>query len=460
MCGIIGIYSTEEKYQVAPYIRMGLITLQHRGQEAAGIATYDGNRIRMHKAQGVVTEAFDDEKIYSLFGCCGIGHTRYSTTGASELRNAQPTTIYYTGGELAIAHNGNLVNGEELKRELEEKGHVFLSTSDTEIIGQMLAREYLKTKDLMQSFMKIYEKIDGSYSLLIMTDENIYAIRDPYGIKPMCLGKKDDMLIIASETPALDTLGAGFVRDIEPGEIVKISKKGITSRKMNSTRKARCMFEYVYFARPDTVLDGKEVFSVRKNLGKELAKRSKNEADIVIGVPFTGISAAIGYSEESGIPNGTGLMKNNFIGRTFIMPTQSQRENTAKLKYNPILSEIKDKRVIVLDDSVVRGTTIGRLIKLFKGAGAKEVHLRVTCPPIKYPCFYGIDMATRKELIASHKSIEEIRKIADCDSLIYQDIEGLVKAIGFDKNELCMACLTGEYPTQKVKQLKLDVLNG
>ena len=455
MCGIIGIYSTDEKYQVAPYIRMGLVTLQHRGQEACGIATFDGVKIRSKKDKGEVSKVFDDKEIYSLFGCCGIGHTRYSTSGASELQNAQPVSVSYTGGEFAIAHNGNLVNNSELKKRLEGNGHVFLTGSDTEVIGHLIAKEYLKTRDIKKAFLNIHDKIDGAYCLVILAQDEIYAIRDPCGIRPLSIGKKEGTIIVASETPVFDTLGAEFIRDVEPGEIVKITKQGMTSEKMDSTRKARCMFEYVYFARPDSVIDGKEVFEVRQKLGRELAKKSKNEADIVIGVPFTGMSAAIGYARESGIPYGQGFMKNVFIGRTFIMPTQSGRENRAKLKYNTILSEIKGKRVVILDDSIVRGTTIIRLINLLKDAGAKEVHYRITCPPLKFPCFYGTDMSTKQELIANRKSVEEIRKHIGADSLIYQGMEGLIRAIGFEKGELCTACLDGNYPTEKVKQLKL-----
>jgi amidophosphoribosyltransferase len=457
MCGIIGVHSPEDGYEVAPYLSMGLLGLQHRGQEAAGAATFDGKKIRCVKGQGTVGEVFTQDKLGYLLGSMGVGHTRYSTTGESELRNAQPIISSYAGGELSIAHNGNLTNSRELRQELEETGHVFVTNTDTEIIAKLIAKRYARNKDMLRSIVETTARLDGAYSFVMITHKSIYAVRDPFGIKPLWMGELDGMTVFASESCALDTLGARFVRDIHPGEIVRIKAGETTFTRLHSPRRAHCMFEYVYFARPDSVLDGREVFETRKRLGRELAKRSNVDADVVIGVPASGMAVAQGFSEGSGIKFSEGLMRNRFVGRSFIMPVQHQRERAVSSKLNPISSEMRGKRVVLMDDSIVRGTTTCRLLRLVhQRGGVKELHMMVSCPPIHYPCLYGVDFPTKKELIANNKEIQEIGKEIGADSLTYQDIDGLVNAIGMRREDLCMACLTGEYPTERGKQVELS----
>lgn len=456
LCGIIGVFSRGAKYQVAPYIHTGLIGLQHRGQESCGMAVFDGAKIQLHKGMGTVSEAMKEDTINSMFGFHGIGHVRYSTTGVSELRNAHPILVSYSDGQMAIAHNGNIANAAELRKELEERGHVFMTTTDTEVIGHLLAIEYVKTRDMVESLKRIATRLDGAYSLVVLTANALYAARDPYGIRPLCLGELDSMVMVSSESCGLDTIGAKTVRDLSPGEILEISETGSVSASTGTGKRAHCMFEYVYFSRPDSILDGKEVYSVRKSLGNRLAESNKIDADKVIAVPSSGISAALGFSEKSGLPYGEGLMKNRFIGRTFIMPTQKQRENGVRMKLNPIVSEINGKRVIVIDDSIVRGTTSKKLVNMLRSIGAKEVHLVSSCPPVKFPCFYGVDMASKDELIAANNSVEEIGKLVGADSVVYQNLDDLVSAIGIDKCSLCTGCLDGNYPTEKAKQRELS----
>jgi amidophosphoribosyltransferase len=437
-CAVFGIKSDSDVFDS---IYSGLYALQHRGQESAGMAVYNG-KIRVHKDMGLVSEVFRNTY---LGGRCGIGHVRYSTTGSSEIENAQPLLINYSKGSFAIAHNGQIVNSDELKRTLEGRGNVFTTTSDTEVIAHLIVREHIKNNDLVKGIRSAMGYLKGSYSLTILNKDRLIAVRDPYGVRPLVYGKTGDTHVFASETCALDVLDVELVRDVKPSEILVIGDK-TESRMGVSEKTAHCMFEYVYFARPDSVLDGKSVYEVRKNLGATLAREGKVKADLVIPVPDSGITQAIGYSRESNIPFGEGLMKNRYIGRTFILPDQKQRTSSVKLKLNPIRSELKGRDIILVDDSIVRGTTIKKLIRLLKEAGAKKVHVRISCPPLKNPCFYGIDMQSRKEFIAAKKDTEEIRREIGADSLVYTSIKGLISAIGVPATSLCMACLNKEYP--------------
>lgn len=447
-CAVFGIYS---KGNVFSHIFDGLYSLQHRGQESAGIATYKNGQISIHKAMGLVCDVFKD--VY-LEGNSGIGHVRYSTTGASILENAQPIVINYAKGSFAIAHNGNIVNSKELKFLLEKRGSIFSTTTDTEIIAQLIAQEHVRTDDFIEGIKNAMKLLNGAYCLTILHDGDIIAVRDPWGFRPLVLGKSDNGYAVASESCALDTLDMKLVRDIKPSEILVINNnlESYTGRK---ERTAHCIFEYVYFARPDSVIDGKSVYEVRKNLGKILAKEAPVDAEMVVAVPDSGITTAIGYSETSKIKYGEGMIKNRYCGRTFILPEQDQRERSVKLKLNPIVSEINGKTIVLIDDSIVRGTTLKRLIGILRAAGALKIHVRISCPPIKYPCFYGIDMQSRREFIASRKEIDAIRKEIGADSLAYTSIDGLVKAIGMPRNKLCLACLNEDYPT-KEEQTKLN----
>ena len=447
-CAVFGIKSDEDVFDSIYY---GLYALQHRGQESAGMAINSNNKINLYKNTGLVVEVFRD--VY-MEGKTGIGHVRYSTCGASNLENAQPLVINYSEGSFALAHNGNLVNSSELRSILEKKGSIFHTTSDTEIIAQLIVREHLKTGDFIEGIKNAMNYLKGAYSLAILRDSEIIAVRDPWGLRPLVLGKSDNAYAIASESCALDAVGMELVRDIKPSEILVVGDK-LESHFGKKEDPACCMFEYVYFARADSIINGISVYEARKNLGKILAKEAPVKgADLVIAVPDSGITAAIGYAQGSGIPYGEGLIKNRYLGRTFIMPKQNDREKGVKIKLNPIKSELKGKSIVLIDDSIVRGTTIKRLIKLLRDHGAREVHVRISCPPIRCPCFYGIDMQTYEEFIAQKKTIKEIEKQIGADSLAYISIEGLVKAIGCDKDKLCMACLDGNYPI-KEEQTKL-----
>ncbi|MBU4266993.1 MAG: amidophosphoribosyltransferase [Candidatus Altiarchaeales archaeon] len=447
-CAVFGIKSDSDVFDK---IYFGLYSMQHRGQESAGIATFS-DKIDVHREMGLVSEVF--KGVY-LEGKSGIGHVRYSTTGESGIENAQPLTINYAGGSFAIAHNGNLINSKELRDELEKKGSVFTTTTDTEIIAQLIVQEHLRSGDFMEGLKEAMKQLRGAYCLVILKDEEIIAIRDPWAVHPMVLGKSKDSYVVASESCALDTVDIPLVRDIKPGEILVIGDE-LKSYSIGTEKISRCMFEYVYFARADSVLDGINVYDVRKNLGRTLHKEAPVTADLTTAVPDSGITTAIGYSRESKIPYGESLMKNRYLGRTFIMPEQKEREVGVKLKLNPIKSEIKGKKIVLADDSIVRGTTVRNLINLLRTAGAKEVHVRISCPPVKHPCFYGIDMQTEEEFIASNKSVKDICKEIGADSLAYTSLEGLIKAIGIPKKNLCLACLTGDYPI-KEEQTKLKV---
>jgi amidophosphoribosyltransferase len=445
-CAVFGVKSTTDVFESIYY---ALHSMQHRGQESAGIATCN-DKIRIYKDMGLVTEVFRNAY---LSGSCGIGHVRYSTTGESRVENAQPFLINYMKGSFAIGHNGNIVNQEELRLKLETTGATFSSTSDTEIIAKLIAYEHVRLGDIVKAIQATMGQLVGSYSLVLLYDNKVIAIRDPNGIRPLCLGEKDGSYYISSESCALDVLGVKLVRDVRPGEILVIGDK-LKSYSGPKGELCHCMFEFVYFARADSIVDGKSIYQVRKNLGANLAREAPVKADMVCPVPDSGITHAIGYSQASGIPYSECLMKNRYVGRTFIMPDQKQRDLGVRVKLNPIKSEVAGKRIILVDDSIVRGTTLKRIVTILMEAGAKEVHVRIASPPINNPCLYGIDMQTSKEFIASDRSVDQIRKVVGATTLAYQSLEGLVKAISHPKNHLCMACLTGEYPL-KDRQRKL-----
>lgn len=448
-CGILGAYSKIKTEDISRQIYYGLYSLQHRGQESAGISAYDGVEMSTYRGMGLVCDVFNNGNIKGLNGNVGIGHVRYSTTGKSLIENSQPFVSEFDSGTIAIAHNGDIINSMELRKNLECDGHEFRSTTDSEVICHLLTIEYAQTGDMVKAMKNVSKRLVGSYSLVILINGDLMVVRDPVGIKPLSMGKVDGMTLVASETVAFDVVGAEYVRDVEPGEILVINDeiKSFTMPQRENIRRAHCMFEYVYFARPDSILDGRNVYDVRLNIGRALFQEHGVDADVVMPVPDSAITAAIGYSRQSNLPYGEGLIKNRYIGRTFIMPTQEERETSVRLKMNPIKSELEGKRIVLVDDSIVRGTTSKALVDVLREAGAKEIHLRVGCPPIISPCYYGIAMATKKELIASDKEVEGIRKTLGVDSLGYLSLESLVECIGIKKDELCTGCLTGEYPT-------------
>jgi len=445
-CAVFGVKSNTDVFESIYY---ALHSMQHRGQESAGIAVCN-DHIRIHKGMGLVTEVF--ENAY-LAGHHGIGHVRYSTTGGSRIENAQPFVINYLKGSFAIAHNGNIVNQEELRQRLESSGSTFTTTSDTEIIAKLIAYEHIKSGDFIEAIKATMKQLVGSYSLVLLYGGEVFGVRDPGGVRPLCLGCTGSTNFIASESCALDALGAELVRDVKPSEIVVLGDT-IKSHMGPKGRHCHCMFEYVYFARADSVIDGKSVYEVRKQLGMNLVAEAPVEADLVCAVPDSGRTHSIGYSMKSGITYGECLMKNRYVHRTFIMPEQSQRDLGVRVKLNSIKSEVKGKRIILVDDSIVRGTTLKRIISSLRSAGAKEVHVRIASPPIKNPCLYGIDMQTSREFIASERTVDDIRRVIGADTLAYQSLEGLVKSIGHPREQLCMACLTGDYPLEN-KQRKL-----
>lgn len=454
-CGVVGMHSRTK--DVATSIFYALFTLQHRGQESCGITTHDGE-FYTEKGMGLVPEFFNRERLDRLKGHTGIGHVRYSTTGDSRIENAQPFVVIHSRGTLAIAHNGNIVNYEELKRKLETDGQTFVSNTDTEIIAHLIAREYGRDGDIVAALTEVMRRLVGSYSLTILTDSELIAVRDPLGIRPLCLGASGDSHIIASESVALDVLKIPYVRDVKPGEILVVDGKGMRSyRPFKLNRRAHCMFEYVYFARPDSILNGVSVYKVRERIGELLARGDTVEADFVSPVPDSAIPSALGYSRLRGIPYRESLIRNRYVGRTFILPDQEARALAVRLKLNPMLHGIEGKKIVLLDDSIVRGTTSARIIGLLKEAGAAEVHMRIGCPPIRSLCKLGIDMPTDKELIASDKEIEAVRASIGADSLKYLSMEELMEAIGFGENDLCLGCLTTKYPVdiEKSEQILL-----
>ncbi|VVB65963.1 Glutamine--fructose-6-phosphate aminotransferase [isomerizing] [Candidatus Gugararchaeum adminiculabundum] len=445
-----GVFAIAGEKNVTLDVYAGLLALQHRGQESCGIATANGGKLRLFTGMGLVSEVFKQDDLALIEGSAAIGHVRYSTTGASSAENAQPFCIRKQG-ELAIGFNGNLTNYDELKKELEGRGRKFKSSTDTEAIGFMLIDELSEGKNIFKAVEDTMKRLDGAYSLVsLLEGGEVIACRDPQGFRPLCVGKKGKAYVVASESCALDAIDAEFVREVEPGECVLIIDGKLESRILKTApRKAQCMFEYVYFARPDAVFSGKVVGVVRQKLGEILAVKKKLDVDLVIPVPDSGRSAAYGYALASGKPFAEALIKNRYVYRTFIMPSQKQRVNSVRLKVNFIKSLVKGKRIALVDDSIVRGNTLRKIAALCREAGAREVHLVISCPKIIAPCFMGIDFPTGEELIAhNNKSIEAISKELGVDSLTYMDIEGLVEAIGIPKNELCMACLNGDYPVR------------
>ncbi len=443
-CGIFGIYAPDA--DVARLTFFGLYSLQHRGQESAGIAVSNGRRISMHKEMGLVAQVFDEGKLYPLQGHLAIGHTRYSTTGSSKLLNAQPFVVESALGPLAVGHNGNLTNAHDLRQELLQRGVGLSSTSDSEVITQMLAGgEGRGWDEKLRVFMV---RAQGAYCLTVLTSDQLYAVRDPWGLHPLCIGRLGETgWVVASETCALATIGATFVREIEPGEIVAIGADGPrTVARMPAPARALCLFEYIYFARPDSTVDGQTLHAARVAQGRELAREAPAEADIVIPVPDSAVPAAIGYAQASGIPYSEGLIKNRYIGRTFIQPDDQLRKVGIQLKFNPLVDNLQGRRVVLIDDSIVRGNTSGPIVRLLRDAGAREVHMRVSSPPIRHPCFLGVDMATYPELIAHRMSVEEIRDHLGVDSLAYLSLDGLIRATGHADAGFCQGCFTGRYP--------------
>ncbi|KPK41202.1 MAG: amidophosphoribosyltransferase [Omnitrophica WOR_2 bacterium SM23_29] len=441
-CGLFGIYGHNE---AARLTFLGLYALQHRGEESAGIASFDGNSLYSHKGMGLVSDVFDEEKFSKLRGHVAIGHVRYSTTGSTTLKNAQPVVVDYSRGVVAIGHNGNLVNGALLRTELEARGSIFQTTLDSEIIVHLLARS--QDKNFEKALIYALKQIEGAFSLVILKGDQLIGVRDPHGLRPLCLGKLGNAYILSSETCALDLIEAKFVREVEPGEVLFINKNGTRSIKPFGERKrlAHCIFEHIYFARPDSYIFGEYIHLVRQNLGRKLAKEYPVNADLIIPIPDSGTPAALGFSHQSKIPLEMGIIRNHYVGRTFIQPSQHIRDFNVKVKFNPIKGLLKGKRIIVVDDSIVRGTTSRARLKNLLSTGVKEVHMRISCPPIRYPCFYGIDFPTRKELIAATHSIEEIRKFLGVTSLGYLSLEGLLSSVSCPK-DYCTACFTGDYP--------------
>lgn len=452
-CGVFGIYDFDG-HDVASTIYYGLFALQHRGQESCGIAVSDTGgpkgKVTSYKGMGLVNEVFTPDNLEPLKGDIGVGHVRYSTAGASTRENAQPLVLNYVKGTLALAHNGNLINASELRHDLEYTGAIFQTTIDSEVIAYHIARERLNTRTVEDAVNRACEKIKGAYSLVVMSPRKLIGARDPYGFKPLCIGKRENSYIIASETCALDTVGAEYVRDVLPGETVTITPDGgiisDLSRALPREKEARCIFEYIYFARPDSHIDGVSVYGSRIQAGRFLAMDSPVEADLVVGVPESGNAAALGYSLQSGIPYGTAFVKNGYVGRTFIKPKQSSRESSVKVKLNVLKEAVSGRRVIMIDDSIVRGTTSDRIVRMLREAGAEEVHVRISSPPFLWPCYFGTDVPAKDQLIAHNRTVDEIRGIIGADSLGYLDI-GRLKEMAGGLN-ICTGCFNGNYPME------------
>jgi len=441
-CGVFGIYGHAEAAKLA---YLGLYALQHRGQESAGIATADGARIRAVREMGYVNEIFDQQAIAALPGQIAIGHTRYSTAGESKLSNAQPIVIDCVHGQVGVCHNGNIVNANEIRDRLVRDGSIFQTNSDTEVLLHLYARSQAGSFD--EALVESITQLSGAFSFAILTKDHLIAARDPHGFRPLALGKLGDAWVVSSETCALDLINASFVRDVEPGEVLIIGANGPKStRAFPPSRLAHCIFEHVYFARPDSEVFGRSVNEVRTNLGRLLARETHVDADVVVPIPDSGVCAAIGYSEEAKLPLRFGLIRNHYVGRTFIEPAQSIRHFGVKVKLNPVKSILVGQRVVLIDDSIVRGTTSRKIVKLVRSAGAREVHLRISCPPTISPCFYGVDTPRRSELIAATHSLEEIRKYVGADTLCYLSLEGLLESVGTERQHYCTSCYTGQYP--------------
>lgn len=461
-CGVFGIYAPG--VDVARRTYFGIFALQHRGQESAGIAVSDGSSFHLHKAMGLVSQVFDEEDLARLPGDLAVGHTRYSTTGSSSLCNTQPLLTESSDGEMAVAHNGNLVNASHVREQLEAQGVHFETTMDTEVIAKIISS--LRHLNLEDALLETMRAVSGAYSLVMMTHDTLIAMRDPNGVRPLCLGQLTEGAgyVVASETCALNVVGAKYLREVEPGEILFINADGIESVRLTDTspwredRPALCIFEFIYLARPDSQLVGKNIHRARRRMGELLAKQAPVDADVVIGVPDSGTPAAIGYASGSGIPYQEGLIKNRYIQRTFIQPDQVQREQGVRMKLTPLGDVLEGKRVVVVEDSIVRGTTTRRIVNMLREAGAREVHLRISSPPYKWPCFYGIDTAARKDLIAFEKTVEEIRQHNGADSLSYLSMENLIEAVGHPKGHFCRACFDGEYPISIPRDIKFTKL--
>lgn len=451
-CGVFGVYSPNE--DVARLTFFALFALQHRGQESAGIATADDKQIRVFTGMGRVSNVFNEESLRHLTGHIAIGHNRYSTAGSSRAINAQPIIVSNDSSTMGIAHNGNIVNAPHLYEELAGLGYKFRGSTDSEVIANLILS--CPDKNPVKKIKYAMHRLQGAYSLVIITPRELYAVRDPFGVRPLCLGTIDHGWVVASETCALDHIGATFLREIEPGEVVAINHNGVTSYPGGPVRRGLCIFEYIYFARPDSVINGRLLYPARQAMGAGLAREYAVDADLVIGVPDSATAAGVGYAQESGIPVAEGLIKNRYVGRTFIEPDQRIRDLGVKLKFNPMPQMLNGERLVVVDDSIVRGTTTPSVVKILRKAGASEIHMRICAPPIRYPCFFGVDMATRRELIAAQKSIPEICDFIGADTLGYLSIEGLIKAVDLPKDNFCLACFTGDYPIPV--QLEMDKL--
>jgi amidophosphoribosyltransferase len=461
-CGVFGIFGHPE---AANMTYLGLYALQHRGQESGGIAASDGTCVRVSRAMGYVADTFDTETLAGLPGSMAIGHVRYSTAGASQLSNAQPILIDCSHSQIAIGHNGNLVNARELREELVRQGSIFQSSSDTEVVLHLYARS--KAASVEDAIIESVSQVQGAFSFVLLTRDRLIAVRDPHGFRPLALGRLGDGYVVCSETCAMDLIGATYTRDVEPGEVLVISGQGIRSIKpFPPAPLAHCIFEHVYFARPDSYVFGQSVNEVRTNLGRILAREQSVDADVVVPVPDSGVCAAMGYAEQSGIPLRMGLIRNHYIGRTFIEPQAAIRHFGVRVKLNPVKSILEGKRVILIDDSIVRGTTSRKIVKMVRAAGAREVHVRISCPPTISPCFYGVDTPVRSELIAATHTIEEIATFLDADSLAYLSLAGLLSAVGLERGSYCSSCYTGRYPVEFPRdeasylQLALKLDNG
>ena len=462
-CGIVGLaLNDRESGNAALPIYYALYALQHRGQESTGITVHDGKSAQTLKGMGLVPDVFKKYNLSDLKGFVGIGHVRYSTTGDSTIENSQPLIVNFMDRTIAIAHNGNLVNSADLIAEFEAEGQVFLTSSDTEVIARLLVKKLLNT-DILGAVEEVMKRLVGSYSLTILVDDTLVVVRDPLGFKPLCLGELDGGYVVTSESAAIDTIGGKLIRDVRPGEVLIFKDGSYSSHQLFRTKNtAHCVFEYIYFARADSIIDGQLVYQARIRIGERLLDEHAIDADIISPVPDSGITFAIGYSKKSGIDYIEGLMKNRYIGRTFIMPDQKMRETAVRLKLNTIRQNLEGKKVILLDDSIVRGTTSRRIVDMVRKAGAEEVHMRIGSPPIMSPCYLGIDMATREELVAAHKTVAGVEAVINADSLGYVSVEGLVEAVGIPEDDLCLGCLTGVYPVEipgeecKRRQLTLN----
>ena len=443
-CGVFGIAGHPD---AANLTYLGLYALQHRGQESAGIASSDGKRVSLSRAMGYVADCFDEEKLNELSGSLAIGHVRYSTAGESNLVNAQPILIDCSHGEISLCHNGNIVNAIELRQQLVREGSIFQTSSDTEVILHLYARSQAAAAE--DAIIESVSQIRGAFSIVMLTKEKLIAVRDPHGFRPLAVGRLGDATVVCSETCALDLIGATYIRDVEPGEVLVISKSGMRSYKpFAEASPAHCIFEHVYFARPDSYVFGQSVNEVRTELGRELAREAAVDADVVVPIPDSGVCAALGYAEESGVPFKMGLIRNHYVGRTFINPQQAIRHFKVKVKLNPVKSILEGKRVLLIDDSIIRGTTSQKIVRMIRAAGASEVHMRISCPPTISPCYYGIDTPRRSELIASSHSVEDIREYLNADSLSYLSLEGMLSSVGLRARSYCTSCFTGKFPVE------------